>query len=139
MMRIDTDNEEHKEEVVSSVNDELAQKIKALQALQEELIKKKIYPCDVCGKTYKRENGLKKHNLTCVTVVAVIVEEVKPVKSRKLPVYNVKIEVDEFNKHKVDWIRRKIHYTKDPDQKSIYVNALTKYNLEGYWKIHRVN
>ncbi len=132
---INPNNQEEKEEIVSTVGDKLADKLKALQALQEQLIKKKIYPCAVCGKTYKRIKSLEKHNITCVAVV-IIAEPVITLKPRKHPVYKVKIEVNEYNKHKIDWIHRKIHFTKDPDQKSIYVNALTKYNVpEDYFKV----
>jgi len=49
-----------------------------------------------------------------------------------LPVYHSKIEVNEFNKHKVDYIRKQIHFCKDKRRKTIYENALTKYDLSNY-------
>lgn len=60
-----------------------------------------------------------------ISVKVVPVEVVKLI----LPVYYQKIEVNEFNQHKVDYIKRQIFFCKDPKRKMIYENALTKYNL----------
>ncbi len=50
----------------------------------------------------------------------------------KLPVYHTKIEVNEFNKFKVDYIRAQIFHCKDKRRKTIYENALTKYDMSNY-------
>ncbi len=50
----------------------------------------------------------------------------------KLPVYNHQVEVNEFNKFKVDYIRKQIYHCKDARRKEIYVNALTKYDMTNY-------
>ncbi len=53
-------------------------------------------------------------------------------KQIKLPVYQGKVEVNEFNKFKVDYIRKQIHHCKDKERKAIYENALTKYDMTNY-------
>lgn len=59
-------------------------------------------------------------------------EPTQPINLNKLPVYHNKVEVNEFNKFKVDYIKRQIHFCKDAKRKAIYVNALTKYDLSNY-------
>ena len=58
------------------------------------------------------------------------------IKKRKLPVYTHQVEVNEFNKFKVDYIRKQIHHCKDKDRKAIYENALNKYDLTNYHKLN---
>tara|TARA_R110002126_G_scaffold75953_1_gene189487 strand:+ start:1237 stop:1539 length:303 start_codon:yes stop_codon:yes gene_type:complete len=96
------ETEEHKEEVMEIV-------------IKKQEKKKR--------KTRKKPRKTKKVAKSNPVVVVVIEKKII------LPCYQKKIEVNEFNKYKVDYIKKQIYHCKDLQRKLIYENALTKYNI----------
>ena len=47
----------------------------------------------------------------------------------KLPVYQNKIKVNDFNKAKVEYLKKKLHFAKDENSRKLYANALSKYDI----------
>ena len=137
------DTEEHKEEPLDSKRNlkfkaRIAAERKAeaeelkLREEKEKCIVKYFKPKPVCPKPkrkykkrVKKENKVEKKPLISLKIL--------PIKKElKLPVYKTKIEVNEFNKFKVDYIRKQAFLCKDKERKMIYQNALLKYDLSNY-------
>lgn len=135
---LESDDEEQDQVAHMTADEIIAAKMAQIATLMNNLKKKNIHCCGVCGKTYKREKAYNKHVTTCkpAPVVEAPVEEEKPL---KLAVFKVQREVNEFNKHKVDYIRRQVHFCKDKRRKAIYENALLMFDMDSYWKIHRIS
>ena len=145
-MRIDPEVEDIKEELSDdeqvpsppmTMDEIIAAKMAQIASLTGDLKKKNICVCKNCGKTYKRKGNYNKHIAECKPAPVVLppVVEEKPL---KLAVFKEKREVNEFNKHKVDYIRRQVHFCKDKRRQAIYKNALNMFDMDSYWKIHRV-
>ena len=142
-MNIIPDTEEHKEQPV--MNDFKLRIAAERKAEAEELEKKQMEEAVM--------RGLKSRGLTSIPIPKPTPKPKKTRKKRakkvkkeiislkiepivksppKLPVYNHQLEVNEFNKFKVDYIRKQIYHCKDARRKEIYVNALTKYDMTNY-------
>lgn len=138
-MNIIPDTDEHKEQPVQEQNafklriaaerKAEAEELEMRQAEEEAMRTVVKQPSKPKRKYKKRVKKEKKEPVMKPICLKIEPMELKP---RQLPVYHNQVEVNEFNKFKVDYIRKQIHFCKDKRRKEIYVNALNKYDMTNY-------
>ncbi len=137
-MNIIPDTDEHKEQPVQEQNafklriaaerKAEAEELEMRQAKEALWRSEKTNPKKEKKAKKPRKKRVKKEKKKPISLKIVPVDT----KPRKLPVYHHQVEVNEFNKFKVDYIRKQIHHCKDAERKKIYVNALNKYDMTNY-------
>lgn len=137
--------EEHKEQPVAEQNafklriaaerkaeeEELKSRQEKEKLMREGKVEKTKAPKP--KRKYKKKKSKKEKKVDAKPLMSLKILPIK--KEIKLPFYKTKIEVNEFNKFKVDYIKKQAFLCKDPERKMIYKNALLKYNMDDYEKL----